>query len=306
VPAPVNTVRALLEALPAAVLLGALAMAAALVAPRHERASRGAASFGLAWCACGWLPLLLPGLGWHAYYGLFGAMGAWLAIGARVRPGAAAAAAVVLLAVSASLRDASPSLDWGDASYQRRAGTMLGTLRTLFMAQVPRPAPHTRLWFAGVPNNIGFLQGDGPALRTWYRDPTLRAGFFSAWRPPLPAAPGGDRFFKLQPGPRWSELVPGPEDVEAARAANPEWAEDHLSLGRTFIDAGAWDLAAREYEKLARAQPRDAEPAYNLAVCRGELGDSTGMRRWLAEARRRPVVNDRLRRAARESGLGDW
>lgn len=297
---------ALLEALPAALLLGGLVLAGALLAPRHERAARGTGSFGLAWCACGWLPLLLPGLGWHAYYGLFGALGAWLAVASRVRPGLPAAALVALLAVSASVRDASPSRDWGDAHYQRRAGILLATLRGRLLEREPRPAPHTRFWFVALPGNIGFLQGDGPALRTWYGDRTLRAGFFSAWRPAPPGAPGADRFFKLHDGSRWVELVPGPEDARAAIAANPRWGEDHMSLGRTFADAGAWQEAAREFAKVAAALPRAAEPAYNLAICRANLGDSLGAERWLAEARRRPVVSERLRSAARASGLDWW
>lgn len=298
--------RALLEALPGAILFAALVLVAASGAPRHERPVTGAATFGLAWCAVGWLPLLLPGLGWHAYYGLFGAFGAWLVIASRLRPGAAAALVVALLAVTSSLRDAAVSKDWGDAWYQRRAGAMLSTLRDDLRRQVPRPDAHTRFWFVAVPNNIGFLQGDGPALRTWYADTTLRASFFSAWRRAPADAPGTDRFFKLGRGPRWLELVPGPEDVAHARAENPDWAEDHLSLGRTFVDGGAWDLAAFEFKKVADAQPSDAEPAYNLAAALGAMGDQEGMRHWLEEARRRPVVTERLRAAARASGLDYW
>jgi tetratricopeptide (TPR) repeat protein len=261
---------------------------------------------GVTWAACGWLPLLLPGLGWHAYYGLFGALGAWLALAALVPPGAPAAALVALLALLSVARDATPSLDWGDAAYQRRAGVLLRTLRAGLLERVPHPAPHTRFWFVALPSNIGFLQGDGPALRTWYADTTLRAGFFSAWRPAAAGSPGEDRFFKLHDATRWVELVPGPEDARAAVSANPRWAEDHLSLGRTFADAGEWERAAAEFAKVAEAYPQDAEPAYNLAVCRAHLGDSLAAGHWMEEARRRPVVTERLRRAARASGLGWW
>ncbi|MCC6350804.1 MAG: hypothetical protein IT347_14550 [Candidatus Eisenbacteria bacterium] len=297
---------ALLGALPAALLLSGLVLAAAVFADRREAARRGALPFGLAWCACGWLPLLLPGLGWHAYYGLFGALGAWLAIATLVRPDALAVAAIAVFSFAASARDATPSADWGDASYQRRAGALLGTLRGRLLAIAPHPEPHTRFWFVSLPNNIGFLQGDGPALRTWYGDPTLRAGFFSAWRPAPEGAPGKDRFFKWREGAGWTELVPGPENAAAAMAANPLWGADHMALARTFADAGAWKEAAREFEKVATALPRDAEPAYNAAVSRASLGDSLAMARWLAEARRRPVVSERLRAAAREAGLTYW
>jgi hypothetical protein len=198
------------------------------------------------------------------------------------------------------------SLDWGDAYYQRRAGSMLGEVRGMLLAEVPRPAPHTRFWFVALPNNIGFLQGDGPALRVWYRDSTLSAGFFSAWRPAVPGSEGPDRFFKLKNGPRLQELRTGPEDAASAQSANPDWYEDHLALAGTFIEGGDWSLASGEYEKLAAARARDAEPAYNVAVCRLAMGDSLGMKRWLDEAARRPVVSDRLRRTARASGLEIW
>src|SRR5439155_25484833 len=38
------------------------------------------ARFALVWMAAGWLPLFLPSIGWHAYYGCLGALGAWLGI----------------------------------------------------------------------------------------------------------------------------------------------------------------------------------------------------------------------------------
>jgi len=39
------------------------------------------AALGTTWALAGWLPLLSPSVGWHAYYGLFGAFGAWLVLG---------------------------------------------------------------------------------------------------------------------------------------------------------------------------------------------------------------------------------
>ena len=297
---------ALLGALPATLLLASLALAGAALAPRNERALRGAVPFGLAWCACGWLPLLLPGVGCLASVGLLGAVGGGLGRGAVGRRGRPAAIAVALLTLTASVRDATPSLDWGDAYYQRRAGILLYTLRERFLMMAPEPRPHTRFWFVTLPNNIGFLQGDGPALRTWYGDSTLTAGFFSSWRPAAAGAAGVDRFFKLHEGARWVELVPGPEDVTAAIAENPRWGQDHMSLGRTFADAGEWQVAEAEFAKVADALPQEAEPAYNLAICKGRLGDSAGMEQWMAEARRRPIVSDRLRTAARSAGLNYW
>jgi hypothetical protein len=296
------------EALPAALLLaGGLAWFARKRATSDSARASAALRFGLAWAVLGWLPLLWPSLGWHAYYGLFGAMGAWLAISSMIpwKP-RVAVSLIALLAVLAAARDASYSRDWGDAFYQRRAGVMLSAVRAMLFAQAPTFAPHTRVYFAGVPNNIGFLQGNGPALRIWYRDTTLRAAYLSTYRRQPPGVPGQDRFFKLDPGPRLVELVLGKEDAGKALAADPLWIADHASLASSFIDAGDYGRARDEYIKLAEAQPTLAEPAYNVAACSQALGDTLTSARWMSEARRRPVVSDRLKATARASGLQYW
>jgi hypothetical protein len=297
----------------AGIVLPALASAGVIVwaSRTRERAStpapaRRVALFGAAWAACGWLALLLPGLGWHAYYGLFGACGAWLAIAALVPPGVPVALAIALITAASAARDATPSADWGDADYQRRAGHLQTGLHAALVRELPRPEPHTRLWFVGLPNDIGFLAGDGPAVRVWYADSTLRAGYFSAWHAWPENAPGRDRFFKLKPGPRLVELHEGDEDAAVARAQDSEWAEDHLSLGHTFAEAGDWARAEREFRKLAAADPRDAEPAYNVGLCRMAQRDTADAVRWLTEAAHRPLVRERLRRAAHEAGLPLW
>ncbi len=298
----------LLQALPAAALLGGLAVFGSRVAGGSRRPARGAIPFGIAWLVCGWAPLFLPGLGWHAYYGMFGSFGAWLALAALVRPGAIATTAILLFTVFSSAHDATASGDWGDGYYIRRAGNMLGEVRGMLTALVPEPAPHTRMWFSSLPNDIAFLSADAPALRVWYGDSTLTGGFLSRWRPPAPGSPAVDRFFKLkfEPAPHLIELRPGPENTDSARAADPEWYDDHMALGATFVAGQDWKLASAEYEKLAKAYPRLAEPAYNVAVCRNAEGDSTGFHRWLEEAYRRPVVSERLVRTARASGLTHW
>ena len=279
--------------------------AAGRLAPEPAPA-RGVAAFALVWAACGWLALLLPGLGWHAYYGLFGACGAWLAIAALAPPGAAMALAIALIMGASAARDATPSADWGDADYQRRAGHLQQGLHEALLRAAPRPGPHTRMWFVGLPNDIGFLAGDGPAVRVWYADSTLRAGYLSAWRPARANAPGTDRFFKLKPGPRLVELYAGAEDIARGRAADAEWSEDHLFLGHIFAEAGDWPRAEREFVKLAAADPQDAEPAYNVALCRMAQRDTADAVRWMTDAAHRPLVRERLRRAAREAGLPLW
>ena len=51
---------------------------------------------GLLWAVLGWSPLLMPSLGWHAYYALLGCFGAWLALGAGLARRPAVAVTLVV------------------------------------------------------------------------------------------------------------------------------------------------------------------------------------------------------------------
>src|SRR5262249_46281228 len=156
------------------------------------------AFFGLAWAGIGWLPLMMPTLGWHAYYALLGALGAWLAIATVLaRRPEIAVVVVVALALLRGARADTPSRDWGSEADQRRAGTFIGFLRHDLEHQVPDPPHHSRFYFVRVPSNVGFLAGDGPALRVWYGDSTLRGGFYPSYRPRAAGEPRGpDWFFR--------------------------------------------------------------------------------------------------------------
>ncbi len=266
------------------------------------------AQFALAWAAAGGVPLLLPGLGWHAYYALFGSLGAWLVIAAAVSGRPPIALVVVgVTAMFAAARADTPSADWGDAWYQRRAGYFVSHMREQLLARHPSWPAHSRLWFSELPNNVGFLAGDGPALRVWYRDRTLRGGFQSAWRPRAAGEPAGEDFFFRADSLRgWVEVRTVPEDTDAAQRENPRWADDVQSLATLLLERGDPGRALAMYRKVADARTDDAEPAYNAGVAALAQGDTTAAARWFAEAARRPVVNDRVRAAAREAGLGLW
>jgi len=112
--------------------------------------------------------------------------------------------ATVLVGALAALgagRAATPSQDWGEAAYQRRAGAFVAQIRSRMFALAPKPEPHSRLWFVRLPNNVGFLAGTGPAVRVWYGDPTLQAGYYSAFQPRAAnEPPGPDRFFRMDEG----------------------------------------------------------------------------------------------------------
>lgn len=281
----------------------ALTILHALLRPAPAPAPAGrlaVAACGAVWALLGFAPLLLPGLGFHAYYALFGALGVWFAIAAFAPPRAELASAVILaLALLGGIRDHVPSLDWGDAPYQRRAGAFLEGMRADLVRKVPAPAPHTRFYFVRVPDRVGFMAGDGPALRVWYGDPTLQGGFYSAYRPrPAGASAGVDRFFRLDSLSGWVEVIRGAEPLAPALAANPRWELDHLALGQALAAGGDWAAAAGEFEKLARAFPANASHAFDAAVSAGQAGDLGRAYEWLAEAARRPGATAEMLAAA--------
>ncbi len=286
--------------------LGALVLGlmVAVGARRNEASSanslRTLLAFGILWALLGWSPLLMPSLGWHAYYALLGCFGVWLALAPLLaRRPAVAVALVAALALLRPARADTPSLDWGSEWYQRRAAEFIVAMRGQLLEAHPRLPSHARLYFVRVPSNVGFLAGDGPALRVWYRDPTLRAGFYSSYRPRDPAAPAGpDLFFRFDNTGGWVEVMPGDEDVARARHANPRWEMDHVTLAATLARAGDWSLAAAEYVKLAEVVPGRFEYASDAGVCLESLGDSSAAARWYARAAGLPGADAEARRNA--------
>jgi hypothetical protein len=263
---------------------------------------RGLAVFALIWVLAGWLPLCMPTILWHAYYGLFGMLGAWLLLGMLLarRPGLALAV-VVALALLRSSQAATVSCDWGDESYPRRAAEYLTFMKRDLIAKAPTVAPHTRFFFLVVPSNVGFLQGDGPALRIWYRDSTLTGGLLSTYRVrPADAPAGTDRFFRYDSTTGWIEVRPGREAVDEARAADPLWRDNHERLALALAGAGEWPAVIEEYSKLASAFPEYALYPYYAGLACLVQGDSVAARTWRLRAASLPTADDRIRAAARD------
>jgi len=261
--------------------------------------SGGPLPFAAAWWACGTLPLLLPGLGWHAYYAHFAGLGVWLGVG-RLLARRTGTAMVVLGALGAlgAGRAATPSQDWGEAAYQRRAGAFVGQIRSRLLSLHPRFEPHARLWFVRLPNNVGFLAGDGPSVRVWYRDPTLQAGYYSVYQPRAASEPAGpDHFFRMDESGLLLEVMrgdrttvgstPAPAD-SLERQANPRWQTDQTSLASALARGGDWRGAAAEYRRLAIAYPESSGYALDAATAFLQAGDSSAGYQWLREAARRP------------------
>ena len=246
----------LLPAAAAALLLGGLIYLAGRKGGKRTVSSSGIA-LGLAWALAGWWILFLPSIGWHAYYGCLGSMGFWLAAGTILSAHRRVAMALVMaLAVLAAGERATLSWDWGSTWYQARAGRILGGMRSQLFQLHPTLPAHSRLYFAEIPNNVGFLAGDGPAVRIWYRDSTLRASYFSAYEPRWPAEPGSDYFFLFDTTRGLDEIVAGESP------SDPGWRRRHGLLASLFIHSGNVSGAATEYAALARAP--SAEPGQAL------------------------------------------
>jgi hypothetical protein len=264
--------------------------------------ARGLLAFAITWAVAGWLPLFAPSVGWHAYYGLFGMLGAWLLLGTWLaRRPALALAVIAALALLRPLRAATVSHDWGDEWYERRAAEFLDFMHRDLSAKVPAPSPHTRFFFVDVPSSVGFLQGDGPALRVWYQDPTLSGGLLTDYRTRPPGMPAGaDRFFRFDSTAGWIELRAGPEDVATARAADSRWREDHERLAVALSRVGDWPASASEYVKLVHEFPAEANYAYYAGLATLAAGDTLAARGWLEHAAALPGADDEIRATARE------
>src|SRR5262249_45760904 len=141
----------------------------------------------------------------------FAGFGLWLAAGrVLARQTALGMGLLAALAFLGAGRAGTPSMDWGEAAYQRRAGAFVREIRARLRVLHPTLPPHSRLWFVRLPNNVGFLAGDGPAVRVWYRDRTLAAGYYSAYRPRGPGEPaGGDHFFRIDEAGTLLEVAQG-------------------------------------------------------------------------------------------------
>jgi hypothetical protein len=255
--------------------------------------------FAAVWALLGWFPLLLPSIGWHAYYGCLGALGAWLAIALWLQDRRrVAVAAMVGLAILRGAQANTLSHDWGNESYQRRAGSILSAIRDDLRRQYPVLPRHSRIYFTQIPNNIGLIAGRSPAMRVWYRDSTLQAGFYSYYQPRSAVAPKGeDLFFRFDSAVGMVEVKAGPEDVRRGLASDLNWESDHEDLAGLFLGSRDLARAAAEFEKIS-ALPSRPDAAVYAAACREAAGDAARADSLIAAAASRtglPIANVRER-----------
>ncbi len=162
---------------------------------------------------------------------------------------------------------AARSWDWGSEWYQRRAGNLLGVIRDQLRQQHPTLSAHSRLYFGSIPNNIGLVAGQSPAVRVWYGDTTLEAGFYSYYTPRPNGRPAGpDLFFHFDSTSGLHEVHLGPEDVARAVGEERGWEANHESLAMLLLVHGYPLGAAGEFEKLA-SLPRRSDALMYAAVC---------------------------------------
>lgn len=260
-------------------------------------------AFGAAWTLLAWLPLLLPSLGWQAYYGLLGTLGAWLtlALWLRRRPWAAAVLVVALSWLRVA-QATTPSNDWGSEWFQWRAMKFGRLTRAYLHQQHPSFPRHSRVYVTNIPGNVGLVPGgeESPALRVWYGDSTLETRYASRYHPRTPGEPPGkDYFFIFEDATGWREVVAGPESLSSAQAADSLWEADHMGLASLMWDARDWRGAGVESEKLARVFPDREDYAFNVGQCAERLGDSTRAAAWYRRAASLPRATEQMRSAAR-------
>ena len=255
-------------------------------------------AFGVVWALVGWLPLLQPPLTWHAYYGLFGAFGAWLALGcllARARwTVAPILCALVVLRTALAF---TPSLDLGTEFYQVRASNFVRMTRNFLLNQTPSPPAHSRIFLAKVPGAVGLVPWDqrSIAAQVWTGDTTLGTYYVSHFQPRAAGdSLGLDYLFTFEEKSGWESkqiLVP-------TSTSTPTEVEKHAmflwSIGH-FVDARA------QFQRLEERFPDDWGVAFNLGSCCYKMGDSLEALRWYERAASLPGAPAKLKLAAQRA-----
>jgi hypothetical protein len=254
-------------------------------APASRRSPGRVVAFGAIWACAGWTPLLMPSVWWHAYYGLFGALGAWTALGVLLSPRRwLAVACIAALAVTGAARISTESKDLGSAWYLGRAANFMRTTRAFMREHHSTFPPHSRIYVHGIPGSVGLVP-DGrtsPALGIWYGDTSLRMLYSTQYRPRAAGdSAGSDYFFAYDSVAGWiEETIPSlPDHATLA---------DRQAHAQAMWIHGSYPLAAAEYAALADSLPGNAGYPFNVGSCYLRMGDSVQAARWYERSARVP------------------
>jgi hypothetical protein len=275
---------------------------AEVTAPSASRVAVWAAT----WAVLGWLPFLLPGPGWHAYYCLWGAFGAWMIIATLL--GGRTQLAIVMVLALALLRPArtgTPQFDLGSEWYHRRAAALTNTIRRGLQSERPSLPPHSRIYLDQMPGGVGLVASPGysPALQTWYRDNSLQGYFYSQYSPRAEGdSLGGDYFFRFDSLGRPTEIIKGPEDLSRARTQG--WRQLHGELATLMFLKRDPLGAVGELEKMVAVFPDDPYLLYSLGVCYEFVGKQSEADDVYQRAARLPGAGEAMHQQARADWLG--
>jgi len=155
------------------------------------------------------------------------------------------------------------------------------------LAMHPTLPPRTRLYFGNIPNNIGLIAGRSPAVRVWYDDPTIEAGFYSYYRARFANEPAGlDLFFHFDSTAGIREVSVDGADGGASAETPEDWERDHASLATTLLANGDLPRAATLFEAVGRL-PSRPDALMFAAVAWQAHGDSAAAAKDFARARER-------------------
>ena len=74
---------------------------------------------------------------------------------------------------------------------------------------------------------------------------------------------------------------------QAIRLSDGKYAWMHFRLGSAYFNTENWELARQSFEKAAQLDPKDAEAAYNVAICLVRLGLYRDAADWYENCLRR-------------------
>lgn len=279
------------------------------------------ARFGVAWAVLFAVPAMPLAHTWSAYYFTLSAAGAALLVALACRQATRWTWSVAVLGllfwhavVSASPSFAVTEHVWNTTShltahYFERGAQLSAQLRAALKRVEPKPAPHTRFWFATLPPYAGFQMGNGAGIRDLYRDTTLESHFYSQYSESTAASHPAvflywngvdfERLYEHSADPLFQVggdllLLDRPEGASwALRRAldSGETPQDVLPwLGWAYLWSGRRDEAEAAWAAFGAKDDTTAYVAW-LRAARTALDerDTTATRRALFEAMRRGI-----------------